>query len=181
MGCGRLRHYKLLVKRARVLFLVDTDKQMAAVHRDGQVCYTIPDVAKLARKKGKKVYALTFEEFENRSLGIDVLFCVAVFDVIVRKTRRKIIAAIASKLGAEGHGVIVIPRNDSTITSRFSSANGYQDGHVFKHHGLETFFCNFERYESVIADCDKEGLSLVCDLSTYRQVCLIFSKHQPGG
>jgi SAM-dependent methyltransferase len=176
IGCGRLRHYGLLLKRAKTLFLVDTERQMAATHSDGMKQYTIPKIAELARKRGRRVYAFTFQEFEDSSAVVDVACCVAVFDVVLRETRQAITVLAANKLSAKGHLVVIIPRNDSTITRRCLAMNRYKDGHVFSHHGLQTFFRNFRHYQTVVRDCMKVGLSLVLDMSTYRQVCLIFGR-----
>lgn len=177
IGCGKLRHYKILCRSAKALFLVDTERQMAATHRDGTISYTIPDVAAVARKRGRRVYALTVREFCDRRRCLDVAFCVAVFDVVVREQRQQITMCVSDKLRDGGHFVVVIPRNDSTITRRCGKENEHKDGHVFSHHGLQTFFCNFSRYEPVIKDCEKVNLELVRDLSSYRQVCLVFRKN----
>jgi SAM-dependent methyltransferase len=176
IGCGKLRHYKMLGRRAERLFLVDTERQMAAVHRDGKAHYTIPKIAAQARARGREVYAHTAQEFGLLPITVDLVCCVAVFDVVTRQSRQAITVLAANKLVANGHFVVIIPRNDSTITRRCSTKNQYKDGHVFNHHGLQTFFCNFERHASVVNDCSKTGFSLVRDLSSYRQVCLIFRK-----
>jgi len=176
IGCGKLRHYKVLAKRAKALFLVDTEKQIAALHKDGKAQYTIPKIAEQARRRGRQVFAVTVQEFSVLPTTIDLVCCVAVFDVVTRQSRQAITVLAAKKLDANGHLVIIIPRNDSTITRRCGATNQYKDGHVFSHHGLQTFFCNFERYGSVIKDCANAGFALVRDLSSYRQVCLIFCK-----
>jgi SAM-dependent methyltransferase len=176
IGCGKLRHYKLLRRRAEALFLVDTEAQIAAVHRDGKAQYTIPKIAAQARARGREVYAHTAKDFGMLPTTVDLVCCVAVFDVVTRQSRRAITVLAGSKLGVNGHFVVIIPRNDSTITRRCSAKNQYKDGYVFNHHGLQTFFCNFEQYRSVVKDCSKAGFELVCDLSSYRQVCLIFRK-----
>jgi SAM-dependent methyltransferase len=176
VGCGKLRHYRLLAKVAKVLYLVDTGRQMAATHHDGNQSYTIPGVAKSARRKGRAVYSMTVEEFSRTHGAIDVAFCVAVFDVVTRHRRREIAKIVSDSLREHGCFVIIAPRNDSTITRRCLEENRYQDGHVFAHHGLQTFFCNFEEYGSIVRDCGREGLKLQHDLSSYRQVCLVFRK-----
>ena len=174
IGCGKLRHYRLLVKPAKKLLLVDTEKQLATTHHDRNESYTIPQIAKLARKTGRAVRALTVEQFRGVRNSVDVAFCIAVFDVITRERRREITRVVADSLKDNGYFVVIAPRNDSTITSRCEKENRYKDGHVFAHHGLQTFFCNFEKYGSIIRDCADAGLGLRLDLSSYRQVCLIF-------
>lgn len=176
VGCGKLRHYKILSRAARVLWLVDSKKQMAATHRDGNVCYTISSIAGSARKQGRQVYALDVERFCSRRDFIDVAVCVAVFDVVTREHRQQITKCVSDRLRRGGYFVVIIPRNDSTITRRFTEENKYRDGHVFTHHGVQTFFSNFDRYESVIKDCKRGKLELVRDISTYRQACMLFCK-----
>lgn len=175
LGCGKLRHFKLLSNMANTLFLVDTKHQIGATHVDGGVRYTIPEVAERARRYGRKVYALTFEEFIDSKYPIDIAFCIAVFDVVLRKTRKTITRVTSRKLSPKGYFVIIVPRNDSSILRRCLTENIYLDGHVFSHHGIKTFFSNFRDYSSIILDCKAEGLTLIADLSSYRQVCLIFS------
>jgi hypothetical protein len=176
VGCGKLRHYVTLRRVAKKLLLVDTDKQLKATHHDSGAAYSIPAVAQSARRRGLEVFALTIEEFSCIKIAVDIAFAIAVFDVVLRKTRQEIAMIVADKLRDGGYFAVIVPRNDSTITSRCVGKNRYRDGHVFSHHGLQTFFCNFRRYDSVIKDCKKAGLRLVRDLSIYRQVCLIFCK-----
>jgi hypothetical protein len=90
-------------------------------------------------------------------------------------TRRAITEAVAHNLANEGVFVVIAPRNDSSIVRRCTKQNAYLDGHVFKHHGIHTFFHNFKTYDDVLNDCEKVGLFLLADLSRYRQVCLLFS------
>jgi SAM-dependent methyltransferase len=178
VGCGKLRHYGIFAELSTTLFLVDTKTQMGTTHRDRSRSYTIPDVAASARQNRRAVYAVTFEEFSAMRAQIDVAFAVAVFDVVTRENRREIIHSVSHALRREGYFVVIIPRNDSTITRRCLRDNRYKDGHVFTHHGLQTFFCNFATYRSVINDCAHVGCELRLDLSTYRQVCLIFYKRR---
>jgi SAM-dependent methyltransferase len=176
VGCGKLRHYRVLKDLATTLLLVDTERQMSREHSDGGTVYSIPRVAQAARKQGESVHALTFEELKASKRKIDVAFCIAVFDVVTRTVRKEISAVVSERLRDGGYFVIIVPRNDSTITDRFSSANRYQDGHVFAHHGAQTFFCNFKTVATITGDCQKVGLVLQRDLSVYRQGCLIFRK-----
>src|SRR5438105_1854195 len=105
-GCGKLRHYRVLANVAKVLYLVDTERQLAATHRDGNQSYTIPGVAKSARRNGRAVYSMTVDEFSRAPGAIDVAFCVAVFDVVTRHRRREITKLVSEKL--RDHGPFVI-------------------------------------------------------------------------
>lgn len=176
LGCGKLRHYGMLSTVSDTLFLIDTERQITSTHTDKGKIYTVENVAKEARQKGKKVYSLSYEKFIESNCLLDVIFCIAVFDVVPRNIRRILINAAASKLLSGGHFVIIIPRNDSSILKRCSKENKYLDGHVFCHHGIYTYFHNFRNYESILKGCNRVCLRLVADLSNYRQVCLILVK-----
>src|SRR5438552_5705223 len=60
LGCGKLRHYKVLAPKAGKLFLVDTPEQLYSPHVDGGVRYTIPGVAARASRRGRRVYVMPF-------------------------------------------------------------------------------------------------------------------------
>jgi len=72
--------------------------------------------------------------------------------------------------------VVILPRNDSSIIRRCTESNRYQDGHVFSHHGVATFYVNFDDQSVLIRLLQRLGFRLLHDLSNYRQVCLIFVK-----
>ena len=179
LGCGKLRHYTLLLSRAQELFLVDTPEQLSATHFDGGEEYTILDVAKCARRKGRVVHATSFNDFASGNLGLDLIVCVAVLDVVLPRVRTELIKSAAANLGPLGYCAIIAPRNDSTILKRCGEANAYSDGHIFSHHGVQTFFHNFRNHTPIIRACGDAGLRLLKDLSCYRQVCLVFGR-QPG-
>ena len=117
LGCGKLRHYRLLAPRAHELFLIDTAKQLSAPHRDGGISYTVYEVAEAARRRGRLVRVLSSQEFPFSHLELDVVFCVAVFDVVPRKTRKELTTAAARNLATGGFFVVIAPRND-TSTAR---------------------------------------------------------------
>ncbi len=176
LGCGKLRHYALLSPISRALYLVDTVKQLHREHLDGRRQYTVVDFAKAASKKGNTVKAVAFHDFEAARLKLDAVFCVAVFDVIVRSLRRRLTRAASHNLRYGGSFVVIAPRNDSSILRRCSRDNRYMDGHVFHHHGITTFYANFRSTATIEADAKAHGLTLENDLSRYRQACLVFSK-----
>jgi hypothetical protein len=177
LGCGKLRHFDLLIRFADELFLVDTQNQISANHEDLGKSYTVLQVAEKAGKRGRKVHAIATEAFAKGKLGLDVIFCIAVFDVVPQHTRRSLIESAVGNLAKHSAFVVIAPRNDSTILRRCRPDNAYADGHVFRNHGAYTFFHNFKKYEDIIKDCRKVGLSLIKDLSRYRQVCLLFKSN----
>lgn len=175
LGCGKLRHYDLLLPCSAELYLVDTEEQLSATHFDAGQEYCVRHVAETAREQGKKVHALSSAEFAVANLSLDLVVCVAALDVVVPRTRSEIIRSAARNLGRSGLLIVIAPRNDSTILRRFSPENAYYDGHVFLHHGIHTFYHNFRDHSPILKICKNAGLVLNKDLSSYRQVCLVLS------
>jgi hypothetical protein len=101
---------------------------------------------------------------------------IAVFDVVVKDVRVSIIESAKRNLKKNGLFCLIIPRNDWSITRR-CNGNTYKDGFIFKHHGTNTFFKNFENNKSVIKFVEQKGLSLIKNISNYRQAGFIFSKN----
>jgi SAM-dependent methyltransferase len=176
VGCGKLRHFASLFPITRQLVLVDTEKQLSAMHTDRKQHYTIYNYARKHSTSKRTVLALSDEEFAESKLSLKLIFCVAVFDVVPRSTRLQILDSCASHLAPKGHFVIIVPRNDQSITSRCSHANKYLDGHCFVRQGITTFFHNFDKSDALVRDCKARGLSQVSDISRYRQLCLVFTK-----
>lgn len=174
LGCGKLRHFDIIAPHSAELFLVDTEEQLSTTHIDAGVEYSVRQVAAGARKHGRKVHALTVSEFATAELSLDLILCVAVLDVVPAVTRSQILKSAARNLKKSGMLIIIAPRNDTTILDRCTPENAYRDGHVFFHHGIYTFFRNFRDHSSIINTAKRLGLTLVRDLSRYRQVCLIF-------
>jgi hypothetical protein len=174
LGCGKLRHYELLLSYSEELYLVDTQEQLSATHFDAGHEYCVRDVAQAARENGRKVYTLPAVEFAASKLGLDLVVCVATLDVVLPRTRFLMINSASRNLRRAGLFIVVAPRNDSTILRRFRPDNAYHDGHVFHHHGVYTFFHNFRDHSPIVKTCRKAGLELKKDLSSYRQVCLVF-------
>lgn len=175
LGCGKLRHYDMMAAHSSALYLVDTQEQLSAIHHDGGVEYNVHQVAAKARKQGKKIHVLTADEFASAELNLDLIVCVAVLDVVLARTRSQMIKSAVRNLRKSGLLILIVPRNDTTILDRFTPENSHQDGHVFLHHGIYTFFRNFRDHSPIVRVACSAGLTLAKDLSRYRQVCLIFS------
>lgn len=176
VGCGKLRHFKIFSSLTNRLYLVDTEQQITRKHIDSGKEYTVTDFARKKSNSNKIFIPLSSESFAKKNLQLGLIFCIAVFDVVPRQARQDIIAASAKNLKQGGHFVVIVPRNDSTITGRFNEDNKYLDGHVFKRQGIHTFFCNHKSHMTLLNDCEKHRLKLTADISKYRQICLVFSK-----
>ena len=176
-GCGKLRHYRVLAPLARQLYLVDTDVQLTTPHVDGRRTFTIEEFPEKEREKGSlEVRLLRDDEFERSSLGLDCVFSIAVFDVVLPDVRFSLISAARRNLKRGGWFVVIIPRNDSSILARCAKKNEHRDGHLFSHHGIHTFYRNFLDTDPVVTWCRTRGLELIKDLSRYHQACLLFAK-----
>ena len=126
--------------------------------------------------RARRIRIQDAEEFAIKRSHVDVVFAINTFDVVPPATRAHMTEAAIQNLRREGLYVVIIPRNDVTITSRCTRGNRFLDGHVFTHHGVRTFFRNFQEYDSVIRLIRRRGAELIADLSVYRHVCLLFAK-----
>ena len=176
LGCGKLRHFRILSTIASELILVDSEDQLSRVHKDAGKERTVKGFTESISNKRKDVRVMTTAKFSSSTLALDIVFCIAVFDVVLRSVRKSLIQASERNLRKGGRFVVIAPRNDSSILCRCTSKNRYKDGHVFHHHGVTTFFTNLNSIRTIRNDCNKSGLQLDVDLSRYRQLCLIFSK-----
>lgn len=161
LGCGKLRHLDLLRPLSKKLVLVDTQQQLLRLHSDAGHEYSIARVAKNTSDDRHSIVPMTVDRFKIARMQLDVVFCVAVFDCILRPTRRMLIRAAERNLCNGGLFVVITPRNDSSILRRCSDRNKYKDGHVFHHHGVTTFFRNFVTSGSIRRDCEAMGLKTV--------------------
>lgn len=174
-GCGKLRHLHMFLDYFNPIYLVDTQFQLSRMLK------LFVEKTKIKKyinelKTSKKLIALKDSEFESSRLGLDLIFSIAVFDVVLSKTRSTMIKTAYRNLKQGGFFIIIIPRNDSSFLRRCSQENKYYDGYFFNHHGITTFFKNFRETKYLINRVNKNGFMLKNDLSKYRNVCLIFRK-----
>ena len=83
-GCGKLRHFRTLSPIARELILVDTEDQLSRTYRDGDREYTVKQFAQSVSNRRRRVVVMTSDEFSCSQLHLDIVFCIAVFDVVLR-------------------------------------------------------------------------------------------------
>ncbi len=176
LGCGKLRHLRVLEPISSRLYLIDTERQLSAAHTDGDRTYTIRQLAEARSNGGHSITALSNKEFAASRLKVDLIFCIAVLDVVTRDARVELVRTARKRLGAGGTFIVVVPRNDTSILDRCNRRNAYQDGHVFAHHGHMTFYRNFRSTSSLRRLCSSMGFMLLEDLSRFRQVCLLFRR-----
>lgn len=177
LGCGKLRHLGLFRRAFREVYLVDTVRQLKRPHMlAGRNRLLEEYTSELDLQSRVSLKVLHTAAFARSRLLLDAIFAVAVFDVVTRNVRRILSHIAHCNLASEGLFVIIAPRNDSSILRRCSAKNCYEDGHVFYHHGIQTFYHNFANANEIVRLVEKQGFVLVEDLSRYRQLALIFRR-----
>jgi hypothetical protein len=177
LGCGRLRHLSLFLEYCFELYLVDTKLQIQNQHLLGDQKQTIENYIRSIKVPNKKIVVLPFEDFEKKEENLDAIFSIAVFDVVLLHDRTRMIKAAFSNLKKNGMFILIIPRNDVTITRRFTSINKYEDGHIFKRSiKSHTFMKNFKDTNEISSLVQDNGFTFFEDHSDYHQLCLFFKK-----
>lgn len=100
-GCGRLRHFHIFLKYFDVIYLVDTEFQLSRLIKLFGKKTTIKQyIANI--KTSKKIEVLNNYEFESSKLNLDIVFSIAVFDVVPPKTRTNMIKSSYENLKKGG-------------------------------------------------------------------------------
>ncbi len=175
-GCGRLRHLRILLSYFDDILLVDTQHQFNRNQAIFGQHTTLKAYAKGLDMAGKTISLCPAEEFGTLHARADLIFSVAVMDVVLAATRALIVRDAYANLRVGGFYVVIVPRNDSSILRRCNEGNRCQDGHRFAHHNVETFYRNFRDHTPIRRHLGREGFALERDLSRYRQVCLIMRR-----
>jgi SAM-dependent methyltransferase len=174
-GCGKLRHLPVLAKYFRRITLVETTDQLNRRQKLFEVDnVTIAEYISTTKQRDARV--ISADRFARTRLALDLIFNVCVLDVEVPHSGQLMFRAAAQNLRLGGLFVLIVLRNDQTILVRCTAENKYQDGHVFHHHGIATFYRNFRDQTALVNVGAGVGLSVIADLSVYRQICLIFSR-----
>lgn len=173
-GCGKLRNLRVLGPFARELYLVDIPDQLGStVVRKGRRIELTTVAREWSTRSGVRILTLTADDFARSRLQLDAVLSICVMDVVPAALRRKIIRTARRNLRAGGRYLVVVPRNDTSITSRCTRHNRYGDGHVFANRGALTFYRNFDRTEHLVRTLRPAGFELEADLSLYRYVVLV--------
>lgn len=177
-GCGKLRHLITLLNHFNEICLVDTDFQLSRTQTLFGKRTTIRDYFANFNSPGKQLNVLSDLQFDSSNLQLDIIFNICVFDVEVPKVRTAMLSSAHKNLRTGGLLVLIIPRNDQSILKRCSEENRYLDGHIFHHHGISTFYKNFDKVKikTLVRNLKRRGFALQADLSRYRQVCMIASR-----
>ncbi len=175
-GCGKLRHLKLLLELFQKIYLVDKEEQLLRKQRlFGKDSLSIPEYIS-SRIYSNRVKVFSNKDFAKKHLRLDLVLNACTFDVVLNQSRKEMVDAAYRNLRKGGYFVLIVPRNDQSITKRCFEKNRYKDGHVFEHHSIRTFFKNYKNHSGLIRLVKSRSYKLLLDLSTYRQVCLIFQK-----
>ena len=175
-GCGKLRHLELLSQHFSTIYLIDLEFQLTRIQRLFGLEISVRDYIAKHSIPGKELIALPDSDFGSTKLSLDAVFNICVFDVVVPKTRKALIAAAHRNMKNGGLYVVIVPRNDRSILNRCKQKNEYLDGHIFHHHGVTTFYKNHSNAKALTQSIAEQGFTLEIDLSRHRQICLILRK-----
>lgn len=177
-GCGRLRNLNELTSGHSSLLLVDTKRQLEHLQLFNDKRQKIIEFCGSWNRKGNdcRLQVMSAGDFAGSQLELDVIYTIATYDVVLKKTRKQMAGAAFQNLKKGGLYFIVAPRNDSSILQRCNSKNSYQDGYVFKRNGMHTFFKNFKDTSGLIDMVKSAGFKIEEDLSIYRQATIAFKK-----
>ena len=174
-GCGKLRHLKIFRESFSKIYLIDTEFQLNRQQIIFNEENTIREYIN-TYIKDKEIYVLSNKEFMMSHLNVDIIFNICGFDVETPNVRKEMVSSAYLNIKNGGFFVIIIPRNIHSVIVRCNKNNKYQDGHIFYHHGIATFYKNYDIVTSLVHNLDKIGFSMVADLSKYEYVCLILNK-----
>lgn len=175
-GCGKLRHLDILKHYFQRVLLIDTEVQLNKVQRIfGNSRTTIVDYVRSL--KNNQITLMTDKEFDNSKLGLDIIFSICVFDVVLPDERRRIAAAAWENLKRGGLYILIVPRNDHSILRRCNEENRYYDGHLFERKSYATFYKNYRNAFGLQRMLSTTGFQVIADKSKYRQLCLICQKN----
>lgn len=174
-GCGALRHLKTLMGYYNDLYLVDTEYQINRIREIEGKRTSIKEYISTLKVQRGKLKIVSSQEFLRSNLGLDAVFNICTFDVVLPETRKEMLKAATRNLSKGGYFVLIIPRNDSSILCRCKEGNKYSDGYCFKNHGVYTFYTNFRAFKGLVDMASGLNLEFLEDLSIYRQVCLLFT------
>lgn len=174
-GCGALRHLRELMKYYNYIYMVDTELQINRSREIEGKKTTIKEYINGLKIPNKTFELMSNKEFLRANLGLDAIFNLCTFDVVLPETRKEMLKAAEKNLRKGGCFVLIVPRNDSSILCRCKKENMYADGHYFKNRGAYTFYTNFRDHNGLINMASEYNLELIEDISIYRHVCLVFT------
>jgi hypothetical protein len=162
---------------ADTLVLVDTTLQLTRRQSlRGERNQTATHIAEHLRSMGKDVRTLPAQQFQESSLRAHAVLSVCVYDAVPIATRRELALAAARNLRRGGEYVVIVPRNDTSITARCGKENSFEDGHLFCRGKSCTFYVNYRDHVRLIRQIESAGVRLIADKSSYRHVWLLFEK-----
>jgi len=177
LGCGKLRHLKILTAFTNNIILVDTNHQINRVQKFEGTLSTMKDYVKKTYTT-QRIRILGIDEFEDRNENADIIYSVAVMDAVLKKSRVQIVNSACSNLRHMGFFVVIVPRNDSSILEHCKIENKFEDGYFIRNRGQKkyTFYANFRDHLPLLHIIQSKCFKLIHDNSTFRHICWIFQK-----
>lgn len=175
LGCGRLRHLRVLLCYSNDILLVDTKKQIERIQVYAGTKCSMMEYVKPIDASQRHLRIETIDIFEQQENELDVVLSIAVFDVVLKKERIRMIRAAYRNLHTGGYLVVIVPRNNSSMLEYCTSENRLQDGYISRNrgNGPYTFYTNYRDIAPLVGLLSNEGFAVIEDLSVFRNVCLI--------
>jgi SAM-dependent methyltransferase len=179
-GCGALRHLGILAASFSCILLVETQKQLLIKRNFDGHKSTLRDYVTSLKIPNIQLTLLNSNEFELSSLQLDTIFNICTFDVVLPESRIQMLKSAYRNLKNGGYLLIIIPRNDTSILYRCKEDNKFLDGYIFKRDNCDyyTFYTNYRHSEDIIKLASNFGFSIYKDLSTFKQICMIYKKNR---
>ncbi|MFA5228990.1 MAG: hypothetical protein WC446_04500 [Candidatus Paceibacterota bacterium] len=174
-GCGKLRNFEQIIKFAKELYLVDTKIQLLRNHTEQGKKFDYLDFLK-NNSNGVICRIIDNINFQQLNINCDIIFSIAVADVIPLDSYSNIIKDSYNKLRKDGFFVLIVPRNDTSILRRCNKENSYKCGNLFKKGKYYTYMRNYRDSKPLYNEIEKYGFCLEEDFSFYNQICAIFQK-----
>jgi SAM-dependent methyltransferase len=175
-GCGKLRNFEQIKKFAQELYLVDTKIQLSRNHTEQGKLFDYNDFLE-KNSNGVACKLMDNINFQKLNINCDLIFSIAVADIIPLESYATIIKDSFEKLRKDGYLVLVVPRNDTSILRRCNKENSYKLGNVFRKGKYCTYMRNYRDSKPLFTEVEKYGFSLEEDLSIFNQICTIFRKN----
>lgn len=177
LGCGKLRHLKIYAPYTKSILLVDTEHQINRKQKFGGITTTMQDYIR-SINIGVETKLIPINKFSKQKHKVDIILNVAVMDAVPPKIRYTLISSASKNLKTNGHFIVIVPRNDSSVLINCTEENSYQDGYLIKKKGTKyiTFYANFRNPHGLYKMIVSHGFTLKRDISNFRQICWIFTK-----
>jgi hypothetical protein len=174
-AAGKLRNLTIYSEYYDNIFIIETEEQLLK----NQVFFEYRNItlSEYINNHALNIRYTTSTQFLLSNYNFQIIYNVCAYDVVPFSIRYEMAYSAFNNIAHDGYYIIVIPRNDFSITNRFTINNKYQDGHIFNRNSKKTFMINYKNYDSLINMFEDIGFIIVEDLSIYKYIKLILKKN----